>query len=141
MKFDLVNTSASLVFGVNVTDLNFGVHINLVTTNQEQLCGSVKHVSLWDFDLGYLFILITASVSSKTYNIALESEFFVLDVINVCWNHVGVLDWDGVMHVWLDNCRWVSPWLSLGSSCFVPFGLKYFNHQIPESVSGNTVQA
>ena len=27
------------------------------------------------------------------------------NVINVCWNDVGVLDWDGVMHVWLDNCR------------------------------------
>ena len=32
------------------------------------------------------------------------------NVINVCWNDVGVLD--GVMHVWLDNCRRVSMALS-----------------------------
>ena len=60
-------------------------------------------------------------------------------MINVCWNDVGVLDWDGVMHDWLDNCRRVSPWLSLGSICSVRYGMKSFNHQIPESESGNTV--
>ena len=31
------------------------------------------------------------------------------NVINVCWNDVGVLDWYGIMHVWPDNCRRVSP--------------------------------
>ena len=30
------------------------------------------------------------------------------------------------------------PWLSVGSICS---GMKYFNHQIPESKSGNTVHA
>ena len=49
-------------------------------------------------------------------------------VINVCWNDVGVLDW-------LDNSRWVSPWISS-----VRYGMKYFEHQIPESESGNTVR-
>ena len=34
--------------------------------------------------------------------------------------------WDGVMHVRLDNCRRVSPWLSLGSICSVRYGMKYF---------------
>ena len=39
------------------------------------------------------------------------------NVINVCWNDVGVLDWDGVIHVWLDNRRRVFPVGSLlGSS-------------------------
>ena len=52
-------------------------------------------------------------------------------MISVCWDDVGVLDWDGVMHVWLDNSRRVSPQLSLGSICVVRFGMKYFNHQIP----------
>ena len=47
----------------------------------------------------------------------------------------------GVLHVWLDNCRRVSPWLSLGSICSVRYGMKYFNHQIPESESGNAVHA
>ena len=52
---------------------------------------------------------------------------------------VGVLDWDGVMHVWFDNMRRVSPWLSLGSFCSAQYGMKYLNHQIPKSKSGNTV--
>ena len=47
-----------------------------------------------------------------------------------------MLDFDGVMHVWFDNCRRVSPWLSLGSICSVRYGMKYFNNQIPESESG-----
>ena len=52
------------------------------------------------------------------------------NVINVCWNDTDVFDWDGVKHVWLDNCRRrVSPWLSLGSICSVRYGMKYFNHQ------------
>ena len=29
--------------------------------------------------------------------------------------------WDGVMDVWLDNCRRVSPWLLLGSICSVRY--------------------
>ena len=33
------------------------------------------------------------------------------------------------------------PWLSLGSINSVRYGMKYFNHQIPESESGNTVHA
>ena len=37
------------------------------------------------------------------------------------------------MHVWLDNCRRVSPWLShFRSICSVRYGMKHFNHQIPE---------
>ena len=31
------------------------------------------------------------------------------NVVNVGWNDVGVLDWDRVMHVWLDNRRRVFP--------------------------------
>ena len=42
----------NLVFGVNGTDLNFlDPNQSCQTTNAEQLCGSVKHVALWDFDL------------------------------------------------------------------------------------------
>ena len=32
-------------------------------------------------------------------------------------------------------------WLSLRSICSVRYGMKYFNHQVPESESGNTVHA
>ena len=38
-----------LVFGVAVFDLDLGIQIDsIVLTNQVQLCGSWKHVSLWD---------------------------------------------------------------------------------------------
>ena len=37
------------------------------TTNQGQLCGSWTQVSLWDF-FPFIIILITASLSSNTYN-------------------------------------------------------------------------
>ena len=30
-------------------------------------------------------------------------------MVNVSWNDVGVLALDEVVHVWLDNCRRVSP--------------------------------
>ena len=41
-----------LGFGVNVTDLNcLGPDKSCQTTNPEQLCGFVKHASLWDLDL------------------------------------------------------------------------------------------
>ena len=35
-----------------------------------------------------------------------------LNVINVCWNDVGVLDLDGVVHVWLGGLQRVGalPW-------------------------------
>ena len=55
------------------------------------------------------------------------------NVINVCWNDVVVLDWDGMMHVCLHNRRLVSAWLSLGSVCSVRYGMKVFNHQICKS--------
>ena len=48
------------------------------TTNQAQLCGFLTRVSFVGLRPSRI-ILITASLSSKTYNIALEPEFFVLD--------------------------------------------------------------
>ena len=63
------------------------------------------------------------------------------NVVNVGWNDVGVLHWDGVMHVWRGNCRRVSPWLSLGTIILVRYWMKYFSHQVPKNNSGNTVHA
>ena len=49
---------------------------------------------------------------------------------------------DGVVHVWLDNCRrGFTMALSMGPSVLFGYGMIYFNHQIPESESGNTVHA
>ena len=38
-----------LMSGVNVPDLNLGIHIFCQTTKRKQLCGFWIHVSLWDF--------------------------------------------------------------------------------------------
>ena len=50
--------------------------------------GNMSHCGTSTFDI----ISITFSFFSKTYNIALESEFFDwVDVISACLNDVGVL--------------------------------------------------
>ena len=50
-----------------------------------------------------MIIWITASLSSKKYNMALAPECIMhcvgRNVVNVRWNDFGVLDWKGVMHV------------------------------------------
>ena len=67
-----------LVFGVNVTDLNFGSRL-ILSNNQSTATLWVRETCLIVGLRPLIIILITASLSSKTYNIALESEFFVLD--------------------------------------------------------------
>ena len=83
-----------LVFGVDVTDLDFGV--KLVLSNNQ------SRATLWVRETCLIVGLRPTRMLCIGWN-----------VINVCWNDVGVLHWDGVIHVWLDNCRRVSPWLSL----------------------------
>ena len=120
-----------LMFGVNVTDLNFGIQISPVKQPiQSNSVGSwhMSHCGTSTFDNHLVYCLH----STRT-----RMPCIWWKVINVCWND----DWDGVMQVWFNNCRRVSPWLSLGSICSVRYGMKYFNHQIPESESGNTVHA
>ena len=63
------------------------------------------------------------------------------NVVNVSWNDVGVLELDGVVHVWLGSLQRFSPELFLGLLNLVRYGMKYFNHEIPKSESGNTVHA
>ena len=137
--------TCEIPFSQNVSELMFGAIVTnlILSNNQSRATLWVRETCLIVGLRPLIIILITASLSSKTDNIALESESVVFggNVINVCWNDVGVLGWDGVMHIWLDNRRRVSPWLSLGSINSVRYGMKYFNHQIPESESGNTVHA
>ena len=94
-------------------------------------CGT----STFDNHLDYCLIVL----KDIQHSIGIRMRCIWWNVINVCWNDVVLLDRDEVMHVWLDNCRRVSPWLSLRSICSVRYGMKYFNHQIPERESGNTV--
>ena len=88
-----------LVFGVNLTDLDFWVQIDSV----KQLIQS--RATLWVREsclivglLPLIIILITASLSSKTYNMALAPECIVLD--GMCSMLVGMtlvcLNWMGL---------------------------------------------
>ena len=47
------------------------------------------------------------------------------NVINVRWSDVGVLDWYGIMHVWLDSCRRVSPCYLM--CCWSLFRIIFYN--------------
>ena len=120
-----------LMFGVK-TDLGLGVQMNLVKQPIEGSsvgpwnmphCGT----STYDNHLDHCFV-----VKDIQHSAGVRMRCIWWNVINVCWNVVGVLDWDGVVHVWLDTCRRVSPWLSLQSISSVRYGMKYFNHQIPQ---------
>ena len=61
MKKIVPLTTCEILFSQHVCELVFGVKCNgfefwdpnksCQTTNPEKLCGSVKHASLWDFDL------------------------------------------------------------------------------------------
>ena len=62
-------------------------------------------------------------------------------MVNVSLDYVGVLELDGVVHVWLGSLQRVFPELFLGLFNLVRYGMKYSNHQIPKSESGNTVHA
>ena len=80
-----------LVSGVNVTDLNFGIHINLVKQPiQSDSVGpwNMSHcgTSIFDNRFDYHLIVLTGT----------RIRCIWWNVINVCWNDVGVLHWDGV---------------------------------------------
>ena len=98
-----------LVLCVNVTDLNLWVQINPVKQPvQSNSVGpwNIPHCKTTTFDKHFdyrLIVLIDIQHSTGTRMLSIW-----WNVINVCRNDVGVLDWDGVMHVWLDNCRRVS---------------------------------
>ena len=84
--------------------------------------------------LPLIVILITASLSSKTYNMALAPESIVLDGM---WSmsvgmDVGVLELDGVVHVWLGSLQRVCPELFLGLFNPVRYGMKYFQSPNPK---------
>ena len=126
-----------LMFGINVSNLNFRL-----SNNQSRATLWVRQKCLTVGLRPLIIVLITASLSSKTYNIALESESFVVDGILsmfvgmtlVCLIGMGLCMFalaiaDGFLRS------------SLGSFCFVRYGMKYFNHQIPKSESGSTVHA
>ena len=132
-----------LVLGVTETDLDFFGSKLTLSNNQSRATLWVRETCLivglrpFENHLNHgLIVLKDIQHGTSTRMHCVE-----WNVVNVCWNDVGVLDWDGVMHVWLDNCRRVSPELFLGLFNLARFGMKYFNHQIPNSVSGNTVHA
>ena len=99
-----------LVFGANLTDLNFWVQINPVkqpVQSNSVRSRNVSHCETSTFDnhVDYSLIVLKDIQQSTGTRIRCISW----NVTNVCWNDVGVLDGDGVMPVWLDNRRRVSP--------------------------------
>ena len=64
-----------LVFGVKVTELIFWVVKKILSNNQSRATLWVRETCLVVGLRPLIIILITASLSSKTYNIALEPEF------------------------------------------------------------------
>ena len=105
------------------------------TTNPERLCGSVKHVSLWDCYLWESFWLPPHCPQRHTTWHKHQNA--------LCWMEWRWCAWLVWVYACL-TCRLLTVFtvaLSLGSFCSVRYGMKYFNHQVPDSESGNTVHA
>ena len=80
MEFPFGQHVCDLVFGVNVTDLDLGVQISPVQQPIESRATLwVRETCLIAGLLSLIIILITASLSSKTYNIAWEPESVPFD--------------------------------------------------------------
>ena len=98
VNLSLCQNVCELVFGVNIEQR---IQSNSVGPWNMPRCGT----STFDNHLNYCLIVLK--------DIQHSTGIFILCigwiVINVCWNGVGVLGWDGVMHVWLDDCWRVSP--------------------------------
>ena len=131
-----------LVLGIDVTDLNFWVQINLVKEPiQSNFVGSwnMPHCGTSTFHNHFDYRLIVLKDIQRRTGIRLLC--FGWNVINVCWNDVGVVYRCGVMHVWLVDCWRLSPSFSLGSTFSFRYGMKHVNHEIPESESCNSIHA
>ena len=142
VKFPLVNTLASWCLVSMWRILIFGVHINPVkqpTQNNSVGPWNMPHCGTSTFENHFDYCITV--LKDIQHSAGTRMRCTLWNVINVCWNDVGVLDWDGVMHVWLDNCRRVSPWLSLGSMCSVRCAMKHSNNKVPKIKSWNTVHA
>ena len=89
-----------LMFGVK-TDLDLGVQMNPV---KQPIQGSsvgpwnMPHFETSTFDNHLDYCLVVKDIQ---HDAGVRMRCIWWNVINVCWNDVGVLDWDGVVHVWL----------------------------------------
>ena len=75
MKKMIPFVTCEITFGQNICELMFGVNVSIILSNKQ------SKATLWVLDTclivelrPLIIILITASVSSKTYNTALEPE-------------------------------------------------------------------
>ena len=116
--------------------LNLGIQINHIKEPiQSSSVGSwhVSHrgTSTFDNHLNHCIIVLKHSTGTGMRCIWWNVQCLM------GWRWCAWLGWSYACLAW----RRVSPWLSLGSIWSVWYGMKYFNHQIPESESGNTVHA
>ena len=89
-----------LMFGVDVSNLNFRIKI-ILSNNQSKATLWVLDTCLivglptFDYHFDYRLIVLKDIQHSTGTRILCIGR----NVTNVCWNDVGVHDWDGVMHV------------------------------------------
>ena len=106
------------------------------------LSNNQSKATLWVLDtcriVGLLPLIIT---SSKTYNIALEPV--CTKVINISQIEIVLLRWNLISHV--ERCALQQVYLQLykisGFVSLVWWGMKYFNHEVPNIKSGNPIHA
>ena len=112
---------------------------SILSNNQSRATLLVRETCLIVGLRPLILILITGSLFSKTYNIALEPECVVFDGVRsmfvgmtlVCLIGMGLCMFGLTI---ADGFQRGS--LSLGSICSVRYGMEYFNHQIPKSETG-----
>ena len=122
VNFPFGQNVCELIFGVNLTDLDLWFKL-ILWNNQSRATLWVRESCLIVGLRTLRIILITAFIVLKDIQHSTRTRIRCnwWNVINVCWNDVGVLDWDGVVHVWLGTLQRVSP-LFLGSICPVRYG-------------------
>ena len=120
------------MFGVNVTDLNLGVQINPVKQPIQRNSVGSEHVShrwtsTFDNHFDYCLIVVKDIQHSTGTRMRFGMTLVCLIGMELC--------------MFGNNCRRFPHGSLLGPSVLFGAELKYFNHQIPESESGNTVHA
>ena len=133
VKLPLVNMTASWCLVSMYQIWIFGCRL-ILSNNQSR-------TTLWVLDaclivglLPFIIILITTSLSSRTYNIAPHWKISHLsrNVINIIRIQIDVLSWILVFHVGCGVPRQVSLWLLIfGFVNLVLWWMKYFNRWVP----------
>ena len=111
-----------LVFGDNVTDLDFGVQIDPVNVRP----WNMSHCETSTFDNHFDYRSIVLKDTQQSTGTRMCCIWW--NVVDGNWNDVNVLELDGVVRAWFGSLQRVSLELLLGLFNLVRYGMKYFNH-------------